>query len=105
MITGEDKKFLENCWYVFKDMYEIVREYKHSYNSNFNEHRKLENLISNFHSNYLNLDIEKFRTYLLDIMDFILDIKLKEFNSEDKRYKVWNSIYDCVRELYFGENA
>ena len=42
---------------------------------------------------------------VLDVMDFILDNKLKEFQSEDKRYKVWNSIYDCIRELYFGENS
>ena len=104
MITVEDKKFLANCWYVFKDIYRIVREYRHSYNVDANEHVKLEKLVSIFHSNYLNLSVEQFHDYLLDALDFILDNKLKEFMPEDNRYKVWNSIYDCIRELYFGEN-
>ena len=105
MITVEDKKFLVNCWCVFKDVSRIVREYRHSYNVDANEHVKLENLVINFHSNYLNLSVEEFHDYLLDVLDFILDNKLKEFSSKDNRHKVWNSIYDCVREVYFSENV
>ena len=104
MITLEDKKFLANCYCAFNDMYNIIREYRHSYNANTDEYMQLQNLINDFHSNYLNLDIEQFRKCILDILDFILDNKLKEFLSKDNRYRVWNSIYDCVREVYFGEN-
>ena len=104
MITVEDKKFLVNCYCTFKNMYNIIREYRHSYYANTDEYVQLKNLINDFHSNYLNLDIEQFRKYILDVLDFILDNKLKEFSSKDNRYKVWNSIYDCVREVYFGEN-
>ena len=106
MITLEDNKFLTNCYCAFKfyDMYNIIREYRHSYNANTDEYMQLQNLINDFHSNYLNLDIEQFRKYILDVLDFILDNKLKEFSSKDNRYRVWNSIYDCVREVYFGEN-
>ena len=104
MITLEDKKFLANCYCAFNDMYNIIRGYRHSYNANTDEYMQLQNLINDFHSNYLNLDIEQFRKCILDILDFILDNKLKEFSSKDNRYRVWNSIYDCVREVYFGEN-
>ena len=104
MITLEDKKFLANCYCSFNDMYNIIREYRHSYNADTDEYMQLQNLINDFHSNYLNLDIEQFRKYILDVLDFILDNKLKEFSSKDNRYRVWNSIYDCVREVYFGEN-
>ena len=104
MITLEDKKFLANCYCAFNDMHNIIREYRHSYNANTDEYMQLQNLINDFHSNYLNLDIEQFRKYILDVLDFILDNKLKEFLSKDNRSRVWNSIYDCVREVYFGEN-
>ena len=105
MITLEDKKFLANCYCAFNDMHNIIREYRHSYNADTDEYMQLQNLINDFHSNYLNLDIEQFRKYILDVLDFILDNKLKEFLSKDNRYRVWNSIYDCVREVYFGENV
>ena len=105
MITVEDKKFLVNCYCAFENMHNIIREYRHSYYANTDEYVQLKNLINDFHSNYLNLDIEQFRKYLLDVLDFILDNKLKELSSNDKRYKVWNSIYDCVREVYFDENV
>lgn len=105
MITEEDRKFLENCFTTTKDIYYIIREYRHSYEADANEYEQLTNVLCDFHTNYFPIGVEKFRNHLLDVMDFILDNKLKEFNSEDKRYKVWNSIYDCVRELYFGENA
>lgn len=104
MITLEDKKFLANCYFSFNDIHNIIREYRHSYNADTYEYIQLQNLINDFHSNYLNLDIEQFRKCILDILDFILDNKLKEFSSKDNRYRVWNSIYDCVREVYFGEN-
>ena len=105
MITLEDKKFLVNCYCVFNDMYKIIREYRHSYNADADEYMQLKDLTNDFHSNYLNFDIEQFHNYILDVLDFILDNKLKEFSSKDNRHKVWNSIYDCVREVYFGENV
>lgn len=105
MITEEDRKFLENCFTTTKDIYNIIREYRHSYEADDYEYEQLTNFLYEFHTNYFPIGVEKFRNHLLDVMDFILDNKLKEFNSEDNRYKVWNSIYDCVRELYFGENA
>lgn len=104
MFTTEDKKFLVNCIITIKDIYKIIREYKHSYEVDRNEYVQLEKVFKCLYSHSFNLDIEQFRDYLLDVMDFILDNKLKEFPSEDNRYKVWNSIYDCIRELYFGEN-
>lgn len=104
MFTVEDKKFLTNCIIAFKDIYNIIREYKHSYEVDWNEYVQLEKVFRCFYFHSFNIDIEQFRDYLLDVMDFILDNKLKEFPSEDNRYKVWNSIYDCIRELYFGEN-
>ena len=104
MFTTEDKKFLANCIITIKDIYKIIREYKHSYEVDGNEYVQLEKVFKGLYSHSFNLDVEQFRDYLLDVMDFILDNKLKEFQSEDKRYKVWNSIYDCIRELYFGEN-
>ena len=104
MLTTEDKKFLTNCIIVFKDIYNIIREYKHSYEVDGNEYVQLESVFKSFNNYFFNFDIKKFREHLLDVMDVILD-KLKEFPSEDNRYKVWNSIYDCVRELYFGENS
>lgn len=104
MFTTEDKQFLANCIIVFKDIYNIIREYKHSYEVDWNEYVQLESVFKSF-CNYSFNDIKKFREHLLDVLDFILDSKLKEFKVEDKRYKVWNSIYDCVRELYFGENS
>ena len=61
MITLEDKKFLANCYCAFNDMYDIIREYRHSYNADTNEYMQLQNLINDFHSNYLNLDTEQFR--------------------------------------------
>ena len=104
MFTTEDKKFLANCIITIKDIYKIIREYKHSYEVDGNEYVQLEKVFKGLCSHSFNLDIEQFRDYLLDIVDVMLDNKLKEFQSEDKRYKVWNSIYDCIRELYFGEN-
>ena len=103
MFTTEDKKFLTNCIYAIKDIYNIIREYKHSYEVDANEYMQLKSILYNLNYNSFNFDIDRFREHLLDVMDFILDNKLKEFTSEDKRYKVWNSIYDCLRELYFGE--
>lgn len=103
MFTTEDKQFLKNCIIAFKDIYNIIREYKHSYEVDGNEYVQLEIVFKSFH-NYSFNDINKFRDHLLVVMDVILD-KLKEFPSEDNRYKVWNSIYDCLRELYFGENS
>ena len=103
MFTTEDKQFLTNCIIAFKDIYNIIREYKHSYEVDGNEYIQLEIVFKSFY-NYSFNDIKKFRDHLLVVMDVILD-KLKEFPSEDNRYKVWNSIYDCVRELYFGENS
>ena len=105
MFTTEDKKFLTNCIIVFKDIYNIIREYKHSYEVDGNEYVQLESVFKSFNNYFFNFDIKKFREHLLDVLDFILDSKLKEFKAEDNRYKVWNSIYDCVRELYFGENS
>lgn len=104
MFTTEDKKFLTNCIIVFKDIYNIIREYKHSYEVDGNEYVQLESVFKSFKNYFFNFDIKKFREHLLVVMDVILD-KLKEFPSEDNRYKVWNSIYDCLRELYFGENS
>ena len=105
MFTTEDKKFLTNCIITFKDIYNIIREYKHSYEVDGNEYVQLESVFKSFNNYFFNFGIKKFREHLLDVLDFILDSKLKEFKVEDKRYKVWNSIYDCVRELYFGENS
>lgn len=105
MFTTEDKQFLTNCIIAFKDIYNIIREYKHSYEVDGNEYVQLESVFKSFNNYFFNFDINKFREHLLDVLDFILDSKLKEFKAEDKRYKVWNSIYDCVRELYFGENS
>ena len=106
MLTQEDRKFLKNCFTTTSNIYNIIREYRHSYEADANEYEQLKNVLYDFHTNYFpEGGVEKFRDHLLDVMDFILDNKLKEFNSEDKRYKVWNSIYDCVRELYFGENS
>ena len=102
MFTTEDKQFLKNCIITFKDIYNIIHEYKHSYEVDGNEYIQLEIVFKSF-QNYSFNDIKKFRDHLLVVMDVILD-KLKEFPSEDNRYKVWNSIYDCLRELYFGEN-
>ena len=102
MFTTEDKQFLKNCIITFKVIYNIIREYKHSYEVDGNEYIQLEIVFKSFY-NYSFNDIKKFRDHLLVVMDVILD-KLKEFPSEDNRYKVWNSIYDCLRELYFGEN-
>ena len=62
---------------------------------------QLKSILYNLNTNSLNFDIKQFRDHLLDVLDFILDNKLKEFTSEDNRYKVWNSIYDCIRKVYF----
>ena len=105
MFTTEDKKFLANCICTIKDIYNIIREYKHSYEVDANEYMQLKSILYNLNYNSFNFDINRFRDHLLDVMDFILDNKLKEFSSKDNRYRVWNSIYDCVREVYFGENV
>ena len=101
MFTTEDKKFLANCICTIKDIYNIIREYRHSYDADANEYMQLKSILYNLNTNSLNFDIKQFRDHLLDVLDFILDNKLKEFPSEDNRHKVWNSIYDCIRKVYF----
>ena len=82
MINAENKIVLKDCFCALSDMYKIIKEYRHSHKDN----EKLENLITDFHSNYLNVDIDKnkFRNFLIDIFDFISDINLKELSLKDK---------------------
>ena len=83
MINVENKIVLKDCFCALNDMYKIIKEYRHSHKDN----EKLENLITDFHSNYLNVDIDKnkFRNFLIDIFDFISDINLKELSLKDKK--------------------
>ena len=50
MLTTEDKKFLTNCIIVFKDIYNIIREYKHSYKVDGNEYVQLESVFKSFNN-------------------------------------------------------
>lgn len=98
--------FFNSFQSMIRDIRLIVLDYEQYDNFDSYEDKQLNVLFCA--KNYDNFKVEnvetKLRPLLLDLMDFVLDYKLKNFEKSTLTYRVWNSVYDRMKETYFEEN-
>lgn len=97
--------FFNSFQSMIRDIRLIIQDYEQYDNFDSYEDKQLNVLF--YSSHYDNFKVENVETQIrplfLDLMDFVLDYKLKIFEKSTLTYRVWNSVYDRMKETYFEE--